>query len=333
MTTGPVPGIRTAEPWKALARRSTLWSSAVALLLLVASAAVTVAWRDDLPDPVASHWGADGQVDGVMSLGGWVAVVLGTGVGCTLLFGAIGWFWGKAAMTRRVAAGVTVWMGGLLAVMQVGAVAGQRGLTDAAQAPDSGGWLLAAYLVPLVPAVAAALLVPGDPHQPATEPVPADAERMPLADGERAVWLRRIGGGTGLWVGAGSVVLTSAMAVIGQQWGLLVVPALLAVLFAAMMVFEVRVDASGLRVRSALGWPRTFVPADEVVAARVVEVFAFRQFGGWGWRVGPGGSVGIVPRSGQGIEVERTGGRTLTITVDDAESGAALLNTMADRTR
>jgi hypothetical protein len=333
MTTTPGPGVRTAEPWKALARRATAWSAGTALVLLVASAVVVLTWRDDLPDPVASHWGAGAEPNGFQSLAAWLTTMLVSGLACVVLLGAIGWFWGKAAMTRRTAAAATVWIGGFFATLNVVSLASQRGLADATQARSPSWHMVVSWLVPLVPAVLAALLAPADPRQAATEPVPADAERVALADGERAVWIRRIGGGTGLWVGAGSIVLVLALALLTRQWGMLVIPVLLAALFAAMMVFEVRVDASGLRVRSALGWPRTFVPADEVVQARVVEVFALRQFGGWGWRVRPGGEVGIVPRSGQGIEVERTGGRIVTITVDDAESGAALLNMMADRAR
>ncbi|ACZ30140.1 hypothetical protein Xcel_1109 [Xylanimonas cellulosilytica DSM 15894] len=333
MTTSPDPGVRTSEPWKALARRSTLWSAAVALLLLIASTALVLSWRGDLPDPIASHWGSGVEPDGFMSLTQWVVTMAATGVGTIAIFSAIGLFWGRAAATRRIAAAATVWIGAFLAVVQVTAIAGQRGLADAAAARGSGGWLVASYLLPLLPAVAAAFLVPGDPRQAATGPVPADAARTGLADGEHAVWVRRIGGGTGLWIGAATIALMLAVALFTRTWELLVVPALLAVLFAAMMVFEVRVDAAGLTVRSALGWPRTFVPADEVVRADPVQVSAFRQFGGWGWRVAPGGNVGVVPRSGEGLEVVRTGGRSLTITVDDAATAAALLNTMADRTR
>ena len=55
--------------------------------------------------------------------------------------------------------------------------------------------------------------------------------------------------------------------------------------------------------------------------------------GGWGWRTGVGGTIGIVMRKGEGIEVVHSGGKRLVVTVDDAETAAALLNTMADRAR
>ena len=55
--------------------------------------------------------------------------------------------------------------------------------------------------------------------------------------------------------------------------------------------------------------------------------------GGWGLRVGRGGRTGLVVRSGQALEVERTGGRIVVVTVDDAARGAALLTAVAARGR
>jgi hypothetical protein len=58
-----------------------------------------------------------------------------------------------------------------------------------------------------------------------------------------------------------------------------------------------------------------------------------RDFGGWGWRVGRGGRVGVVTRKGEGLLVERTGGRSIVVTVDGAAGAAGLLNALADRER
>ena len=57
------------------------------------------------------------------------------------------------------------------------------------------------------------------------------------------------------------------------------------------------------------------------------------EFGGWGYRVGRGGRVGVVLRTGEALQVQRTGGRAFVVTVDDAATGAALLNTLAARSR
>ncbi|WP_425954593.1 DUF1648 domain-containing protein [Xylanimonas sp. McL0601] len=321
----------TTAAWKPRAHRAALWSGGAALALLLVAAAVVLSWRSQLPDPIASHWAADGRPDGFSSLGGFVAVLLITGVVCILAFSALCWFWGQASMTRRIVAASSVWIGAFLAMLTVGSLWNQRGLTDAAQATNSSGLVALAVLVPLVPAALVALLLPGDPPLAATTPVRADAARVPLAPQERAVWLRRVHGGPGIVVGVVAIAVTAAIAVLTQLWALLMVPVLLAVLFACFFEFEVRVDASGLRVRSGLGWPRTFIPADEVLAASKVDVNPFTEFGGWGWRVGRHGRVGIVPRGGEALLVERSGERSLVVTIDDAAAGAALLNTMADR--
>lgn len=55
------------------------------------------------------------------------------------------------------------------------------------------------------------------------------------------------------------------------------------------------------------------------------------EFGGWGLRWAPGGGFGVVLRSGPGIRITRTNGKTFSVTVDDAETGAALLTALAAR--
>lgn len=45
------------------------------------------------------------------------------------------------------------------------------------------------------------------------------------------------------------------------------------------------------------------------------------------------GATGVVLRSGEAIEVQRTGGRRFVVTVDDAQTGAALLGTLVARSR
>ena len=50
-------------------------------------------------------------------------------------------------------------------------------------------------------------------------------------------------------------------------------------------------------------------------------------------RTGVGGRIGVVMRGGEALEVVRTGGRRVVVTVGDAATGAALLNTLAARAR
>jgi hypothetical protein len=193
-------------------------------------------------------------------------------------------------------------------------------------------WLT--LLAGVVLAVCGAALTPGDRPAPTADRVPDDAARLPLGDAERAGWVQHIRS-RGVLVVAPVVLVPVLLVAAVLRTPTALVPAVLVVtlLVASMASFTVTVDARGLGVRSGLGWPRQSVPLDEVVRAEVVQVQPFRDFGGWGYRVGRAGRVGIVVRSGEGLLVERTGGRSLVVTVDDAATAAALLNTLADRSR
>ena len=98
-----------------------------------------------------------------------------------------------------------------------------------------------------------------------------------------------------------------------------------------LSTWTVTVDQRGLVARALLPRPRVVVPLGEVEHAEVVHVSPVREFGGWGLRMGLDGRVGVVLRGGEALEVARTGGRRVVVTVDDAATGAALLNTLAAR--
>jgi hypothetical protein len=332
--TAPMP-VATPRTWRRSAVRAMLGATVIAWALTAAAVLVVRGWRDDLPDRVASHWDARGIPDDTMSieafvLGGVVLVLV-----LTLLFAGLGVAAGKDASTRRLLAGTVVWSGGLGAALLLGTLGVQRGLTDPAQAELPGWLLVAVLLVPVLPAVAVAALVPADPPLPSTAPVAADAPRAELPPGAVVAWETRIGPGRGpLVVAAVSVAVVVVVAGVVGSWWLLAVPVALVGILAATLAFTVRVDASGLRVRSVLGRPQALVPADEIVRASVVPVNPLGDFGGWGWRVGiDDGRVGVVLRTGDALLVERTGGRKLVVTLDDAGHAAALLNTVADRAR
>lgn len=325
---------RRPEPWRRRAVITAIWSSAVALALLAAAGVIAWSWRGELPSPVASHWSSAGaRPDGFSSLAGFLAPMILVGVGCVVLFAGISVLSGRTASTLRITAAATIWLAGMLACLTVGSLAFQRGLADASRASNPA-WFMAVYLLaPLVPAGAAALLVPADQPQPASEQIPVGAPQVPLGDSARAVWLRRTSGGAGTGIGVASILLVVVLAITLRMPGLFALVVVLALVFAAMFAFQVRVDATGITVRSLLGWPRAHIPASEVTRAAVTNVSPFRDFGGWGWRVGRAGTTGIVLRGGEALRVDQTGGRSLVVTVDDAAQGAALLNTTAARAR
>lgn len=311
-------------------------SALCGLSLLGVAAGLALSWRDSLPDPVATHWSGDGGPDGFMSLGAFVTVLLVTGAILVALFSAIGFFGGRSASARRLSVGLNVWIGGFLGAVLAGSLWVQRGLADASGAVTPGWVLLGAVLGPGVLALVAVMLVPADPRAPASGPLAQGVERADLASGERAAWIGRATIARPAVVILAAVVLaTAAAAVLSRTWVLLAVPALVVLLALAISAVTVRVDRDGLTVRSALGWPRTRIPADEVVRATVTAVDPLRHFGGWGWRMSLDGSgrTGMVLRRGEGLAVERTAGRGFVVTVDGAKDAAALLNTMAERAR
>lgn len=329
MSSNPAPA-RPTVPHRGV---TTLLALVAPTAVLTTAAALTWSWRDDLPTPVAVHWGTGGGPDGFASLASSLTTMAIIGVLLAVMFWAIGFWWGQLASTRRLSAGTSLGMSVFVSALQVGSLDMQRGVTDAAEAGGVGAVLAIATLAALVVGVGAALLVPGDRPTLASSDVPDDAQRTALGASERAAWVATIAGGPGVWIGASSILVTGVLAVVTREWWLLVIPALLLALFAGMLAWTVRVDARGVHVRSALGWPRTLVPLASVEEASARDVAPFGEFGGFGWRTGREGALGIVVRHGEGLEVVHSGGKRLVVTIDDAASGAALLNTLAERAR
>ncbi|ROS28023.1 DUF1648 domain-containing protein [Cellulomonas sp. PhB150] len=311
---------------------TTLITLVVPLVVLGAAVLVALSWSADLPDPVAVHWGTDGPAGFGTLASAIVPIVV---VGALLAMGAwaLAFLAGHSASTRRIAAGSSVGMSAFLGVVLLGPLDAQRGLADATQASGVTTSLLVAIAAGIAAGAVAALVTPGDADQPSTRPVAADAPRLALAGSERAVWHRSAFSRSTLVVGVAAVLVILVLTVVTRVWPLGLLAVLLAVLLLTMVAFDVTVDERGLVARGLLGWPTLRVPLAEVVAAGVTTVQPMKDFGGWGYRLGRGGRTGIVLRGGDALEVRRTGDRVAVITVDDAETGAALLNTLADRAR
>ncbi len=114
---------------------------------------------------------------------------------------------------------------------------------------------------------------------------------------------------------------------------LIAVTVLATVVVVSSIAFHVRVDDDGLSVTSVVGLPRVHIALADIARAEAVLVSPMGEFGGWGLRWAPGSGFGVVLRTGPGIRVTRTNGKIFTVTVDDAESGAALLDGLAARAR
>ncbi len=325
----------TTSPTRTVPHRgaTTVLALGVPAVLTAVTVLVALGWRDRLPDPVASHWGPDG-VDGSSSLVGLLLPLVGMNLAFALGLWAIGFFWGYAAMTRRFAVGVAVWTSTFVDGLLVAMLAAQLDVPAAAQARDLGGWLALAIAGALVVGALAAWASPGDARLAATGQVPDAAPRLPLPETEQASWVQHLRAGRPVWIGVAVVAFAAVMTLVTRSWwfGLALVATLLPLLV-AVTEWTVSVDRRGLVARSRLPRPRVMVPLEEVEEAVVVHVNPLREFGGWGIRTGVGGRVGVIMRGGEAIEVVRTGGRRVVVTVDDAATGAALLNTLAARTR
>ncbi|WP_190278872.1 DUF1648 domain-containing protein, partial [Cellulomonas sp. B6] len=305
----------------------------VPLGVLAATVLIARAWAPRLPDPVATHWSGTDVPDGFGSPASLLAVPLVVGGLLAVGLWALAFWLGRDTSTRRVAAGFASGTAAFLSATTLGTLHGQLDLADAADAPGVGPTIGLALGVALVVGVVVALVVPRTPHQPTTAPVDPAAPRADLGATERAAWSSTVTSRAALVAGGVAALTTAGLAIGLRTPAMLLVPAALLALGAAMFVLRVSVDGRGLVARSPLGWPTLHVPLDEVVAARAVSVDPFGEFGGWGYRVGQDGRVGVVLRRGEAIEVERTGGRVNVVTVDDAARAASLLNTLADRAR
>lgn len=113
----------------------------------------------------------------------------------------------------------------------------------------------------------------------------------------------------------------------------LLLPASIGLLVIALAVstlsWRITIDHRGLRVRSAMGWPRATIAPDQIESVSVVSVDPIGEFGGYGWRWAPDGRSGIVLSKGEAIQVTRMNGKKFIVTMHDAQRGAEALATVA----
>lgn len=325
------PTSRTLVPHRGSTAVLTL---AVPLTVSIATFVWASTVRDRLPEPVAVHWGTAGT-DGAGTFTELVVLPLAIIVPVmTIGLWALATFRGQSALTRRMSAALSVWIGVFVAGLTATTVAVQLDAAEWTQAGElTWGGAISLTLATAL-AVLAGWLAPGDAPQPTTTPPPASAARLPLSESEHATWVRAVTQ-SGMWVIAGLIVGVAVVTGLATRNVLFpgIVGATLGLTLVAMTLWTVTVDHRGLTATSRLGWPRLSVPLDEIESASVREVRPLREFGGWGLRTGADGTIGVVLRAGESIVVQRTGGRRVVVTVDDASTGVALLNTLASRPR
>ncbi|WP_062214239.1 DUF1648 domain-containing protein [Streptomyces sp. NBRC 109706] len=289
---------------------------------------------DRLPDRVATHFGGSGGADGFLSRDFAVIGGLFTLVATGLVMVLSVWLgrFGPPRFLVAIGAAVATVTGAVL----ICALVVNADLTDPAAAELPLWWLPLIFGAAALVGWAAWLLTgrsgaaddDGSWPGQAVPPVPA----MPLADGENAVWSRSVGS-RALLFGAGVAALAAVLPLAMGDWIPGVIVLVTAALVGACAAARVTVDEHGLLVDlPLLPRPRLSVPMERVVDAGVRQVRPVADFGGWGYRVRPGAS-GLVLRSGEALSLRLADGRAFVVTVDDAETAAALLNGLAERRR
>ncbi|WP_372409597.1 hypothetical protein [Streptomyces luteireticuli] len=300
------------------------------LLAAAAFLAVYLHLGDRLPDHLATHF--DGtSADDYSSRGSFLAASLGTLGGLGALLGGVSALRGTPAQQRGLTvlgctvAGIVGY--GLTSVLLVNADA-----TDPADVRLPVWRLLTALGAGAVTGAAGWLLSgKGAPDTVGRGPA-GPVEQLPLADGESAVWTHAVGSRVLPLAGAGTLALA---VVLGLTVGLTSVVLTLAIglPLTALTKARVTVDRRGITIAPvSLPRLRVTIPLERVVDASRREVNPWREFGGWGYRVVPGAS-GLILRSGEALSVRLTTGSEFVVTVDDAATAAALLNTLAARER
>lgn len=319
-------------------RSFTLVAVVVPLVLTVVAVVLQLLWLPALPNPAAVHWGAAGTPNGFGPAWTFPVItfvlsgVLPVAIGVLCLAGLRR---GDRGFTYRFMGAMALWLSVFGAVLMSWSVGMQRGVAEAHDAPSVLVPMIVAFAIGVVAGIAGWLV---QPKQQTRHLSTSAGAPMVLAPGERAVWT-----GSALMSKVAMVVLGLAMLLIlgaavlvwftGDATAGLVVAVVFVVVAAATVTsaaFHVRIDESGLTVRSEFGLPKFTVPLADVASAEEVFVNPMGMFGGWGMRWAPG-RFGIVLRSGPAIEVTRHSGRQFVVTVNDAETGAALLSALAAR--
>lgn len=312
----------------------------VPFALTIAGVVVMLSWLQELPTTVVTHWGLDGP-DGFGApisypiLFAIVGVVAVAALGSTVVFAA-----GKSELTRvlKALAVTPLWLVVFIGVISVWSLGTQRGLADAAAAPDLTPAIVVAVVASLLFVVIGWFVMP-----PADKPVrggTSNAGTMPIAAGERVLWTGLASTSTSLIVIIGGVSLFAAAAVAlaivrsgGRYWALAFIPIVVVLLVISTFAWRVRVDSRGVEVRSVLGVPRFFISVDHIESASVATINPIGDFGGWGLRWGLNKRFGVVLHRGEALEVHRTDGHSLVVTIDHPGDAAALVNGLVARAK
>lgn len=194
-------------------------------------------------------------------------------------------------------------------------------------APMPGTHLAVVITLPLLLGTGSALVAKR--LWPTRPSAPPEAPALSVAPDERIVWLGRAHAGAWLWIGLPlSAILAGTSARLTGTFPAILLFFVSVLLADAFSTLRVTVDRRGLGIRYGhLGLFRQLIPLAKIVGAKASSIRPM-DHGGWGYR----GSltllnkVAVVVRGGDAIELTLSEARQFLVTVDDAATGAALLN-------
>jgi hypothetical protein len=311
--------------------------------LLATMVAVPAALWSRLPPRLADHWTFAGTANGSMPRPVTLAALGAIAVPGTLLVVA-GWFAGRRGGRGRggigprpgrtaagTAAGMTA-IGVFLTAMATASVLlvcvvnlGGGGLRSDSIGP--GAVLLLIGGSALVAASAGLVLRRWGGFGTADGDAPPAS--LGLRAGERAVWSGRARAG---WAWPAGTLLVAAGALVWAltgQWDPGVVLLAAGTPMFGFTSVRVTVGARGVAVGyGVLGLRLTRIPLARIASAAAVELRSF-SFGYRGSLL-VFGSAAVILRRGPALRLTLRDGKTFVVTVDDAATGAALLNDLID---
>lgn len=309
------------------------------LVLTVFGTLLLILWVPRVPDPAAVHWDLVGEPNGFGSP--WTNVIA---AGATSLFVTALYLLQSVQNLQK--SRLVIWSAtnrafpsiilSTVTLVQLGVILLVAPQLDAPNAQDVPAvpWALSTAAGTGIAVGLASYFL--QPRVRIERPQNSDSKPMVLEDSERGFWfgeVRPFSVFIGVMIGTFAFVAgTTVLLYVNEVpfwWVMAVLLVVFAAVFACSCWFRVRIDATGLEARSIVGWPTFRVPATDIDRVAAVDIDPFGEFGGWGLRWAPG-KFGIVMRTGEGIAVTRKSGRDFAITVDDAETGAALLAAAAE---